>query len=267
MWKYQPGWSGFLRRVREVIGAVGVLHRDLLVRLQVVRAEVQLLASAEEDVPVLENAAERDVPGVGKRDLVRPGVAVVFGQEDRVVRAAERLVVALRVDVQARRLQAVPEVIRRREVRRRRRRARRPAHARRTSTSRRRRRRRAQEPAASHSLLWRHRVMPFVLNYRVKRSQCAGASGGLCRERAPREPEERLYRKAVRNSKDDGMPDLMSWTRVDLLEIRRRRHCLAIKLNSVSAMFSQLPCFHACGHPNIILTNRSRWPNPNPPRF
>ena len=69
-------------------------------------------------LPFFKNAAEHDVAGVGKRDAVRPGAAVVFGQEHFPVGKTERLVVALRVNKRPFRLRAIPEVIRRTNVRR-----------------------------------------------------------------------------------------------------------------------------------------------------
>ena len=63
-------------------------------------------------VIVLENVAERYAVSVWERDAVRPGVAVVFGQEDAPVCIAEGLVVALRVNVRSLGLQAIPEVVR-----------------------------------------------------------------------------------------------------------------------------------------------------------
>ena len=100
------------------------------------------------------------LPRVGKRDAVRPGAAVVFGQKNGPVRETERLVIALRVNVRTRRLQAIPEVIRRRKVGLSsggvgadpmRAAAHNPAGGSRRGT---------QKPAASHSLLWRDHAMP-----------------------------------------------------------------------------------------------------------
>jgi len=104
------GAVGILGRMRDAVAAIGILHRDLLVRFQVVRAEVQFRVSAEENVPVLQNAAKHDVACVRKRDAVRPGAAVVFGEEHFSVRKTEGFVVALRVNKQTGRLRTIPEV-------------------------------------------------------------------------------------------------------------------------------------------------------------
>jgi hypothetical protein len=73
---------------------------------------VQLGAGGEEDVSVLQDVTERDAGSVGKLGAVRPGVAIVFREEDLTLRMRKRLVAALRVDVLSRRLRAVPEVFR-----------------------------------------------------------------------------------------------------------------------------------------------------------
>lgn len=106
------GPVGVLGRMWDVVAAVYILHRDLFVRFQVVRAEVQLRESAEENISILQNAAKQDVACVGKRYAARPGAAVVFREEHFAVRKTEGLVVALRVNKQTGRLRAIPEVIR-----------------------------------------------------------------------------------------------------------------------------------------------------------
>ena len=170
--------------MRDVIRAVLGLHRDLLVRLQVVGAEVQLRARGEENVSILQNVAERDARGVGKRGAVRPGVPVVFRQKDLPVRVSERLVAALRVNVLPGRLRAIPEVVRLTgdglggsRV---------GAHP--TAPGSKHRaggcRRGAQESAASHSSLWHHHVSPFVLKYSswgTSKTTDASVAGIPCR--------------------------------------------------------------------------------------
>ena len=106
------GAIGVLGRMRDVVAGIGVLHYDLLVRFQVVRAEIQFRTSAEKNIPVLQDAAKHDVACVVKCDAMRPGVAVVFGEEHFPIRKTERLVVALRINKRTGRLRAIPEVIR-----------------------------------------------------------------------------------------------------------------------------------------------------------
>ena len=105
------GLIRILRRVREVIAALAILDDDLPVRLEIVGAQEQLLARGEEDVPVLQEAAEGDVLRVGKRRAVGPGPAIVLRQKDLPVAESEGLVVALRIDVGPLRRQAIPEVV------------------------------------------------------------------------------------------------------------------------------------------------------------
>ena len=160
--KVPAGQVTVSRCMLDVIRSVCILDRNLLVRFQVVRAEVQFCQRAEEDVAVLENAAKHDMTSVGKPNAMRPGAAVVFGQQHFPVRITERLIVALRVDKQTVRLWAIPEVIRRGELGRGnevlgatpdRAPAQHPAGSRRRGT---------QEPAASNSFL-RYHTMPFVI--------------------------------------------------------------------------------------------------------
>ena len=101
-----------LRRMREVIRAVLGLDRNLPVTLEAVGAEVKLRAGGKENVSVLQDVAEGDALSVRKRQAARPGAAVVFRQKQHPLRVSERLVPALRVNVPARRLQAIPEVVR-----------------------------------------------------------------------------------------------------------------------------------------------------------
>ena len=119
VWKYQPGELRILGRMWTVIGTVRGLHGYLAVGRQLVRTEVELRPCGKENISILEDVAENDPPSVGKRRTMRPRVAVVFRQCDRSFGITKRPVVALRVDVHAGGLQAVPEVIRFKDVGRR----------------------------------------------------------------------------------------------------------------------------------------------------
>lgn len=102
---------GALRRMGQVAGAIKALHRDLLARLEIVRADVELRACGEDHVSTLQYAAKRDVVSVGEGETVRPGVAVVFGQQDPARRMGEGLIVELRIYVDPLGLGPVPEMI------------------------------------------------------------------------------------------------------------------------------------------------------------
>jgi len=107
---------GVLRRVRQIVAALCILHGDRPVGLEVVGAQIQIGTGGEEDVSVLEDVAERDLLGVGKGSAVRPGAGVVLGKEDLAFEVAEGLVPTLAVDIRPGRLGAIPEVRRRGKV-------------------------------------------------------------------------------------------------------------------------------------------------------
>lgn len=96
--------------VRQVITTVGVLHGDGPEALEPVGTQVQLRTRGEEDIFVFQDAAEGNVAGIGKRRLSRPGLAVILGEENFILAEAEGLVPSLRINVRARRRQAVMKV-------------------------------------------------------------------------------------------------------------------------------------------------------------
>ena len=107
-----PAWIlRVLGSVRDVVLAMGVLHGDGLVGLQVVGAEKQFGARGKQNIAILEDATEGDFVAIGKGCTVRPGAAIVFRQIDGAFVETECLVVTLRIDVRTFRLQVVPEVI------------------------------------------------------------------------------------------------------------------------------------------------------------
>ena len=67
------------RRVWLVIAPIAIFDRDLLVRLELVGAQVKFRSRGEEDVPVLQDATEGDVIRIRKIRLVRPSSAVILG--------------------------------------------------------------------------------------------------------------------------------------------------------------------------------------------
>ena len=73
--------------------------------------KVDFRPRGEDDISVPEDAAEHDVLGIGKIGAVRPGLGVVFGEQDLSVAECEGLVVALRIDVRTVGCEPVPEVI------------------------------------------------------------------------------------------------------------------------------------------------------------
>ena len=105
------GPIGMLRRVWQVIAAVRLLDRDFATALQIVRAQVKPVAGGEQDVAVLHQVAERDVPRLGKCQSMRPRAAIVFRQVDRIVGERECPLAALRVDVRTDRRPSIPEMI------------------------------------------------------------------------------------------------------------------------------------------------------------
>ena len=105
-----------LRRVRKVLAAIRILHRDGAVGLEIVRAQKELRPRGEEDVPILEDHTPGGVLRLGKFRAVRPRVAVVFGKENLPVNESKGFVVALRVDVGPLRCEPIPEVLGRSHV-------------------------------------------------------------------------------------------------------------------------------------------------------
>ena len=67
-----------LGRVRNVVVAGGIFHRDFAKRLEPIRTEKELCLCREENVPVLQKTTEGDVVRVGKGNAARPGLGVVL---------------------------------------------------------------------------------------------------------------------------------------------------------------------------------------------
>ena len=89
-WKYRRVIR-VLRRVREVIGTIRVLHGHRMVALEVVSAQVELRAGGEEDIAILQDDAEGDLLRLGKLGAVGPGVAAILGKVDPPILEAKRL--------------------------------------------------------------------------------------------------------------------------------------------------------------------------------